>query len=87
MKTDIATTYVLFGRLVGPARVVIAQDSDAHRSHSIAVVKDSAATTIIKTKRAAEHLVGLEHIRVDTDIAVSMWRRDHVGSVAPSQHH
>jgi hypothetical protein len=41
MKTSIARTYVLFGTLVGPARVVIARDSDAKRPHPIAVVKDS----------------------------------------------
>jgi hypothetical protein len=36
--------------------VVVAQDSDAVRSHPAALVADSATTSLIKTKLAAEHL-------------------------------
>ena len=73
MKTTIATTCVLFGTLLGPAVVVVAQDSDTDRSHPVAFVADSVTTTIIKTKLAAEHLASLERIHVDTDKDGVVW--------------
>jgi hyperosmotically inducible protein len=73
MKTTLATTCVLFGTLLGPAAVAVAQDSDTDRSHPTAFVKDSAITTSIKTQLAAEHITSLGHIHVDTDNNGVVW--------------
>jgi len=59
------------GMLVGAA--VHAQDSDTDRSHPKAFVKDSAITTKIKSKLAAEHVSSLAHVRVDTDKDGVVW--------------
>jgi len=53
MSTTIAITYVLFGKLLGPARVVVAQARDSDRARPIAVVKGSATATKIETKLPA----------------------------------
>jgi hyperosmotically inducible periplasmic protein len=73
MKTTIASTCVLFGTLLGPAAIVVAQDSDTDRSHPVAFVKDSAITTAIKAKLAAEHVTSLGRIHVDTDKNGVVW--------------
>jgi hyperosmotically inducible protein len=59
------------GMLVGAA--VHAQDADADRSHPKAFVKDSAITTKIKTRLAADHITSLGRIRVDTDTDGVVW--------------
>jgi hyperosmotically inducible protein len=59
------------GMLAGAA--VHAQDADADRSHPKAFVKDSAITTKIKTKLAADHITSLGRIRVDTDTDGVVW--------------
>ena len=71
MKT-LATTCVLFGTLLGSA-VIAAEDSDTDRSHPVAFVKDSAITTKIKTRLAAEHITSLGRIHVDTDKDGVVW--------------
>ena len=73
MKATFATTCVLFSTLLGPAVVVVAHDSDTDRSHPAAFVKDSAITTKIKTKLAAEHITSLGRIHVDTDKNGVVW--------------
>src|SRR6202043_2093381 len=73
MKTTFATACVLFGTLLAPAAVVVAHDSDTDRSHPAAFVKDSAITTKIKTKLAAEHLTSMGRIHVDTDKNGVVW--------------
>lgn len=73
MKATFAITCVLCGALLGPGVVVVAQDSDADRSHPVAFVKDSAITSAIKTKLAAEHLTSLGRIHVDTDKDGVVW--------------
>jgi hyperosmotically inducible protein len=73
MKTTFATTCVLFGTLLAPAAVVVAHDSDTDRSHPAVFVKDSAITTKIKTKLAAEHITSLGRIHVDTDKNGVVW--------------
>ena len=66
MKLSIATAaFAAAAMLAGTA--VYAQDVDADRSQPKAFVKDSAITTKVKTKLAADHLGSLAHIRVDTD--------------------
>jgi hyperosmotically inducible protein len=52
---------------------VLADDADKDRSHPEAFVKDSAITTKIKTKLAAEHLTSLGRIHVDTDKNGVVW--------------
>jgi hyperosmotically inducible protein len=73
MKTTLATACVLFGTLLGPAAVAVAHDSDTDRSHPAAFVKDSAITTKVKTKLAAEHITSLGRIHVDTDANGVVW--------------
>ena len=73
MKSTFAVSCVLFGTLLAPAAVVVARDSDTDRSHPEAFVKDSAITTEIKTKLAAEHLTSLGRIHVDTDKDGVVW--------------
>src|ERR1700739_2308414 len=73
MKATFATTCVLFGTLLGPAVVLAAEDSDADRAHPVAFVKDSAITTKIKSKLAAEHITSLGRIHVDTDKNGVVW--------------
>jgi hyperosmotically inducible periplasmic protein len=66
MKMTIAIASAVLAALLG-STVVVAQDSDTDRSHPKAFVKDSAITTEIKTKLAAEHITSLGRIHVDTD--------------------
>jgi hyperosmotically inducible protein len=73
MKTIIATTCVLFGTLLASAAVVVAQDSSADSSHPVALAADSATTTLIKTKLAAQHLASLDRIHVETDKDGVVW--------------
>src|SRR6202035_5036179 len=82
MKTAFATTCVLFGTLLAPAAVVVAHDSDTDRSHPAVFVKDSAITTKIKSKLAAEHMTSLGRIHVDTDADGVVW----LSGTARSQH-
>jgi hyperosmotically inducible periplasmic protein len=72
MNMKLATTLVVIGVLLGPV-VALAQDSDTDRSHPKAFVKDSAITTKIKTKLAAEHITSLGRIHVDTDVDGVVW--------------
>ena len=80
MKTTIATTCVLFGTLLGPAAIVVAQDADTDRSHPVAFVKDSAVTTAIKAKLAAEHMTSLARVHVDTDKNGVVWLTGSAGT-------
>ena len=73
MKKQVAIACVAMATLFGSAMVVAAEDSDADRSHPMDFVKDSAITTKIKTKLAADHLTSLGHIQVDTDKAGEVW--------------
>lgn len=69
--TSIATSLLVASVLVGP--VAVAQDADADRAHPKAFAHDSAITTKIKSKLAAEHLPSLAHIHVDTDENGIVW--------------
>jgi hyperosmotically inducible protein len=71
-------------------------DSDKDRSHPAAFVKDSAITTKIKAKLAAEHVTSLGHIHVDTDKDGVVWLSgnartqeaiDKAGSIARETEH
>lgn len=72
MKSKLAITCLICSMLLGSA-VTLAQESDADRSQPKAFVKDSAITTKIKTKLAAEHITSLGRIHVDTDKDGVVW--------------
>lgn len=75
MNTKLAVLFLTIGgALVAPvAGFAASDDADVDRSHPKAFVKDSAITTKIKTKLAAEHLSTLAHIKVDTDADGVVW--------------
>jgi hyperosmotically inducible periplasmic protein len=73
MKLALATTCLVFGTLLGSAVAWAGEDSDTDRSHPVAFVKDSAITTAIKAKLAAEHLTSMARIHVDTDKDGVVW--------------
>jgi hyperosmotically inducible protein len=73
MKLKSTVAFVLAASLLAPMISQADQDTNSDRSHPINFVKDSAITTAIKTKLAAEHLKSLEHIRVDTDRDGVVW--------------
>jgi hyperosmotically inducible protein len=72
MKSKIVLTMALCA-LFASAAVMADKDSDADRSHPANFVKDSAITTKIKTKLAAEHITSLGRIHVDTDKDGAVW--------------
>jgi hyperosmotically inducible periplasmic protein len=73
MKQKLATTLMVIGVLLAPAVALAAEDADSDRSHPKAFVKDSAITTKVKTKLAAEHITSLGNIHVDTDADGVVW--------------
>jgi hyperosmotically inducible protein len=73
MKRNFSTALLVIATLLGPVVAVAAADADADRSSPKAFVKDSAITTKIKTKLAAEHLTSLGRIHVDTDRDGVVW--------------
>jgi hyperosmotically inducible protein len=66
MKTTVAIVMVALGASLVPA-LSFGADPDADRSHPATFVKDSAITTKIKSKLAAEHITSVGRIHVDTD--------------------
>lgn len=66
MNTKLLTACFVVGTLLAPI-VVRAEDSDADRKNPVAFVKDSAITTKIKAKLAADKMRTLTHVSVDTD--------------------
>ncbi len=76
MKTSIAISCLLMGASFAsltPSITYAADDADVDRSHPTSFVKDSAITTEIKAKLAAEHFSTLAHIQVDTDTNGIVW--------------
>jgi hyperosmotically inducible protein len=73
MKTTFVTTCLVFGTLLGSGVTWAGEDSDTDRSHPAAFVKDSAITTVIKAKLAAEHITSVGRIHVDTDKDGIVW--------------
>jgi hyperosmotically inducible protein len=72
MKLKI-TTASLIAASAPAGAVAFAQDADMDRSHPKAFVKDSAITTKIKTKLAADNVKSLAHVHVDTDMNGVVW--------------
>jgi hyperosmotically inducible protein len=73
MKTRFALTCVLCSTLFGGAAAVAGDALNSDGSHAVVFIKDSAITTKIKTKLAAEHITSLENIHVDTDKDGVVW--------------
>jgi hyperosmotically inducible protein len=72
MKTKFAITCVAFGALLG-STVVASAEEPSYASQTTTFVKDSAITTMVKTKLASEHISSLELIHVDTDTNGVVW--------------
>lgn len=66
MKMKVATTCFVIGALLAPIGSYAA-DMESDRSHPGTFIKDSAITTKVKAKLAAEKLSSLARIKVDTD--------------------
>jgi hyperosmotically inducible protein len=73
MKTKLALTCVVFGALLGSAAAIAGDDANAVGTSTTVFVKDSAITTKVKTKLAADHLTSLGRIHVDTDENGIVW--------------
>jgi hyperosmotically inducible protein len=67
MKTKLTLASVIVGALIVPVLGHAAEDQDKDRGQPTAFVKDSAITTKVKAKLAAEHVGSLAQIHVDTD--------------------
>lgn len=73
MKAKFVVTCAFLSAMLGSAVVLADDDASSAGSHAAAYVKDSAITTDIKTKLAAEHLTSLARIHVDTDTDGVVW--------------
>ncbi|MDP9082746.1 MAG: BON domain-containing protein [Pseudomonadota bacterium] len=73
MKNKIVLTCLVVGATLAPLLSYSAGDTDADRVHPKAFVKDSAITTKIKSKLAAQHLTSIARIHVDTDANGVVW--------------
>ena len=73
MKTKLAIACLIVGASLSPVVRFSADEADMDRSHPKAFVKDSAITTKIKSKLAAQHLSSLGRIHVDTDANGVVW--------------
>ena len=73
MKMKLAIASLIIGATLAPVVGYCRDDADLDRSHPKAFVKDSAITTKIKSKLAAEHLTSLGRIHVDTDANGVVW--------------
>lgn len=85
MKTTLAVTCLVVGASMGLAPVVCwaSDDADIVRGQPSAYIKDSAITTKIKAKLAAENLSTVADIEVDTDANGVVW----LSGNAPTQAH
>jgi hyperosmotically inducible protein len=70
---NIAITGAVFAMLLGSTAAIADQDSTSDSAHAMRFVKDSAITTEVKSKLAAEHITSLERIHVDTDKNGVVW--------------
>ena len=72
MKSKLAVAALITGAMLVPV-LSHAEDQDKDRPQPSVFVKDSAITTKIKTKLAAEKLSSLATIHVDTDANGVVW--------------
>lgn len=81
MNTKLAVAVLAIGgALAAPVATFASDDADATRGETKAYVKDSAITTKVKAKLAAEHLTSLTRIKVDTDAKGVVWLSGSAGS-------
>jgi hyperosmotically inducible protein len=73
MKINFSIACVLLGTLLGSAVTLADEDAAMTGSHALAYVKDSAITTQVKARLAAEQLTSLARIHVDTDTNGVVW--------------
>jgi hyperosmotically inducible protein len=73
MRTYLATGCAIFATLLGSSIAATAQDSHSDAAHAETYVKDSAITTKIKIRLAAEHVTSLGNIHVNTDKNGVVW--------------
>lgn len=74
MKIKAAIAMLAVGAaLAAPVMTLASSDADATRGDTKTYVKDSAITTKVKAKLAAEHLASLARIKVDTDAGGVVW--------------
>ena len=73
MKNKLAITLLIAGAAMAPVVSLAGDNTDMDRSHPKAFVKDSAITTKIKSKLAAQHLTSAGRIHVDTDAGGVVW--------------
>ena len=73
MKNKLAITLLIAGAAMAPVVSLAGDNTDMDRSHPKAFVKDSAITTKIKSKLAAQHLTSAARIHVDTDAGGVVW--------------
>lgn len=73
MKNRLAMICGLLGLFLATDVALADGDASSAGSHAEAYVKDSAITTKVKTKLAAEHLTSLAHIHVATDTNGVVW--------------
>ena len=73
MKKSTALVCAFVGTLSVAVAAVAGPESDMDRSHPKEFVSDSAITTKIKTKLAADHISSLGRIHVDTDKDGVVW--------------
>ena len=71
MKYRLATACFVMSAMLAP--IAYAEDKDQDRANPATFVKDSAITTKIKSKLAAENLASLKDIKVDTDNNGVVW--------------
>ena len=82
MSKKLAITCVIAAALVAPVVGYAAEDRDSDRHSPKSFVKDSAITTKIKSKLAAEHPGSMARIHVDTDDHGVVWLSGHARSHA-----
>jgi hyperosmotically inducible protein len=73
MKLYLATNCAILAALLGGPVVATAQNSHSDTAHAETYVKNSAITTKIKTRLAAEHMASLGDIHVNTDRNGVVW--------------
>jgi len=73
MKTYLATSCAILATLLGGSVIANAQDSHSDTAHAETYVKDSAITTKIKARLAAEHVTSLGDIHIKTDKDGVVW--------------
>jgi hyperosmotically inducible protein len=73
MKVNLPIACVLLATLLASTVTWADEDASMAGSHALAYVKDSAITTKVKARLAAEQLTSLARIHVDTDTSGVVW--------------